>query len=213
MRALIETLPLPQRLALAYAPRGSREATLALLALDAHLATLVRQAREPIVGQLRLAWWRERLEEPVEQRPSGSPQLDALFSWKGREAALVALIDGWEHLLGETLDRKAIAAFAEGRGGAFAALAEPEFAAATMLAGKRWALADLAAHLGSAEERGDVLAAAAELGRETSALPRALRPLAVLDGLARRSLARGGAPLAQGPLAGLAALRLGILGR
>lgn len=213
MHELVETLPLPQRLALAYAPRSVRAEMLALFAFDTHLAALVRQAREPIIGQMRLAWWRERLEEPVEQRPAGSPQLDALAPWNGREAALVALVDGWEHLLGDALGEPAIASFARGRAGAFAALAEPECEAAALLAGKRWALADLAAHLDSPGERRAVLAAADELGGAPVTLPRALRPLAVLDGLARRSLARGGAPLAAGPLSGLAALRLGIIGR
>jgi phytoene synthase len=40
-----------------------------------------------------------------------------------------------------------------------------------------------------------------------------LRPLAVLSGLARRSLARGGSPLLDGPGAMLLAVRLGIAGR
>jgi hypothetical protein len=44
-------------------------------------------------------------------------------------------------------------------------------------------------------------------------LPRTLRPLTVLTGLARRSLGRGGAPLLDGPRAALLAMRLGIAGR
>jgi phytoene synthase len=40
-----------------------------------------------------------------------------------------------------------------------------------------------------------------------------LRPLTVLAGLARRSLARGGAPLLDGSGAILVAMRLGITGR
>jgi phytoene synthase len=44
-------------------------------------------------------------------------------------------------------------------------------------------------------------------------LPRALRPLTVLAGLALRSLARGGAPLLDGAGATLLAVRLGIAGR
>lgn len=216
MQSLIETLPLPQRLALAYAPRRLREATLGLFALDAHLANLVRKAREPLLTQARLAWWRERLEEPVEQRPKGDPLLDLLVNWREREAALAALVDGWEHLLGEHLDAAAIGGFAEGRAAGFAGLAglagEESARVPAGQAGKRWALADLAAHLGNAGERDRALDAARATGGDRLALPRALRPLAVLDGFARRSLARGGAPLADGAFAGLAALRLGIVG-
>lgn len=214
---LVETLPLPQRLALAYAPRLLREATLGLFALDAHLANLLRQAREPMIAQIRLAWWRERLEEPVARRPQGDPLLGLLATWTGHEAGLVALVDGWEHLLAERLDGDAIREFSAGRAAGFTGLAElagevPAPAPAST-AGMRWALADLAAHLGKSGEREAALAAARALPSEPASLPRALRPLTVLDGLARRSLARGGGRLAEGPLAGLAAVRLGILGR
>jgi phytoene synthase len=217
MQSLVETLPLPQRLALAYAPRHLREATLGLFALDAHLANLVRKAREPLLTRARLAWWRERLAEPVARRPKGDPLLDLLAIWKGREAGLVALVDGWEHLLADHLDAAPIAGFAEGRAAGFRSLAalagEEGWQASAEQTGRRWALADLAAHLGDVRERERALDAARANGGRRIDLPRTLRPLTVLDGLARRSLARGGAPLAQGMLAGFAALRLGIVGR
>jgi phytoene synthase len=210
-------LPVSQRLALAYAPRRLRVATLGLFALDAHLANLVRKAREPLLTQARLAWWRERLDEPVERRPKGDPLLDLLANWRDREAGLLALVDGWEHLLADYLDAAAIAGFAEGRAAGFAGLAalagEEGRQAAAEQAGRRWALADLASHLGDAGERDRALEAARASGRLRITLSRPLRPLAVLDGLARRSLVRGGAPLAEGALAGFAALRLGIAGR
>jgi phytoene synthase len=214
---LIESLPLPQRLALAYAPRRRRGETLGLFALDAHLANLVRQAREPLLGQLRLAWWRDRLGERPDARPVGDVLLDLLRAWVGHEVALIALVDGWEHLLAERLDDAAVDGFAAGRARAFAGLAEQadltEYQAPAAAAGRRWALADLAAHLGQGDERARVRDAARALGNRRIALPRALRPLTVLDGLARRSLAGDGKPLVDGPLSGLAALRLGIVGR
>ena len=217
MQSLVETLPLPQRLALAYAPRRLREATLGMFALDAHLANLVRKAREPLLTQARLAWWRERLADPIELRPKGDPLLDLLASWREREAALIAVVDGWEHLLDESLDADAIEGFARGRAAGFAGLAalagESGFRTSAEQMGRRWALADLAAHLGNAEERDRALDAARASGLRHVPLPRALRPLRVLGGLARRSLTRGGAPLADGALAGLTALRLGIVGR
>jgi phytoene synthase len=58
---LAATLPIERRLALAYAPGRARAATLGLFALDAALGNLVRAAREPLLGQMRLAWWREEL--------------------------------------------------------------------------------------------------------------------------------------------------------
>lgn len=217
MQSLVETLPLPQRLALAYAPARLRAQTLGLFALDAHLANLIRKGREPLLTQARLAWWRERLGDPADTRPKGDPVLDLIQSWQGHEAALVALVDGWEHMIGEALDHEAIGQFAEGRAGAFAGLAvlagEEKSRENAARAGRRWALADLALHLGNPVERERTLEAAQAGGVGHVALPRALRPLAVLDGLARRSLDRGGTPLADGARSGLAALRLGIFGR
>ena len=53
--SLLETLPLRQRLALAYGTGEGRLALLGLLALDQRLAGIVRNSREPSLAQLRLA--------------------------------------------------------------------------------------------------------------------------------------------------------------
>lgn len=208
--ALVEELPAPQRLALSYASSAARPATLALLALDARLGAIVRRRGEPVLAQVRLAWWRDTLAADPSGWPEGEPVLALLRPWQD-PAALVPLVDGWEALLGERLEAGAMAEFASGRAQAFAQLArelrcDP---AGALAAGQSWALGDLAAHLSDPTER----AAALEMGKSLSrgpALPRALRPLAVLAGLARRSLERGGAPLLDGPRAALTAIRLGI---
>jgi len=212
-RSLVEHLPAPQRLALSYASTPGRSATLALLALDARLAGLLRKRGEPVLAQVRLAWWRDTLAANRHGWPHGEPVLVLLRSWRDA-APLVALVDGWEALLSERLESAAIAEFASGRAAGFAQLArelacdpDPAAAAATV-----WALGDLAAHLADSAEREAVLATAAGLATG-SALPRPLRPLAVLAGLARRSLARGGTPLLGGRGAALVAMRLGITGR
>jgi phytoene synthase len=209
---LSEELPRPQRLALSYAPRAARRATLAVLALDARLGAVVRRRGEPVLAQMRLAWWRDTLGSPPQDWPRGDEVLGLLREWR-EPAALVPLVDGWEALLGQVLDAAAIEQFARGRAQAFAGLArelgeEPDSAAAC---GRLWALGDLAANLSQPGERMRAIAAARGLPRPR--LPRKLRPLAVLAGLAQRSLARGGTPLLDGPRAVLFALRLGIGGR
>ncbi|WEK46976.1 MAG: hypothetical protein P0Y56_01435 [Candidatus Andeanibacterium colombiense] len=210
MNKLIDSLALPQRLALAYAPKSARPATLALFALDARLAQAVRQASEPIMAQMRLAWWRDQFGLAANRRERSDELIRALDLFAGEEGALIGLVDGWESLLADELDAEG---FALGRARAFAALARrlhlPDEPAAA--AGRRFALADLAANLADAEEQRAVLGLAGGGGR--IALPRELRSLAVLDGLARRSLARGGAPLLDGPAAMLGAIRLGLAGR
>lgn len=213
-----DPLPLPQRLALNYAPAAWREATGALFALDARLSELVAKANEPLLAQLRLAWWRDELGKPAGERAKGDPVLDTIGRWwEGEEPALAELVDGWEHLVGEPpLPGRSLEAFVEGRAAVFAVLArrigESAAAADAHAAGRLWALADFATHASDADERAAALrlAGAAEGAPK---LPRALRPLAVLHGLARRSIARGGAPLVGGRRDILAALRLGMLGR
>jgi phytoene synthase len=163
----------------------------------------VREAREPMLAQIRLAWWRELLAELAHQRPAGEPLLALL----GDHAATFApLADGWEALLGDApLPQSAIADFAEGRAKALGGLAAlfGHSRDASEQAGRAWALADLAERVSHPEERSHVVALSA--GPSIPDLPREMRPLVVLHGLTIRNR--------NGPSALLAAMRLGILGR
>ena len=211
--SLLDSLPAVQRVALAYAPPRTRDAWLGLLALDARLAQVVRETREPMLGQIRLAWWRERLGETPAKRPKGEPLLALLGPDSDR---LLPLVDAWEAMLGEApLPREMLAAFAEGRAEALSALAaalgHQEAAGSTGQAGRSWALADVALRLSHPQEREHVTALIGNEGARAPHLPRAMRPLAVLHGLALRDLRRGKNGAGMGAL--LATLRLGIFGR
>lgn len=214
-----EPLPLPQRLALNYASPPLRGPATALFTLDARLGELVAKANEPLLAQLRLAWWRDELRKPAADRARGDPVLDSVGeSWGGEEKVLSALVDGWESLVGDApLPEHAIAAFAEGRSGTFAALARlvgrADAIAAARETGTIWALADFAANVTDEEERAVAVRLAGETAPAPGKLPRILRPLAILRGLSRRALARGGGPLVSGRGDILAALRLGMFGR
>lgn len=85
-----------ERLALAYAPASSRRLWLGYLVLENRLARAVQGASEPIMAQIRLAWWRERFNEPASQWPAGEPLLSELALWGQEQAALTGLVDGWE---------------------------------------------------------------------------------------------------------------------
>lgn len=211
---LVETLTPEQRLALAYAPGRARAATLAVLAFDARLASLVRGRKEPMLVQLRLAWWRDRLHEPASARPAGDPLLDLIGQTGLAGEVLAEAVDGWELLLADRLDAEAAQSHASQRGLLFAALAgalgEAAQVEAAAAAGTDWALADLSAHLSDPAEQAAVGALLAERRWHDGHLPRALRSLAVLHGLARRGKGDG---LATGPGALLAALRIGMFGR
>lgn len=210
---LLDSLPAVQRVALAYAPPRTRGAWLGLLALDTRLAQVVRETREPMLGQIRLAWWRERLGEAPAERPKGEPLLALLGEHSNM---LLPLVDAWEAMLGEApLPSDTLSGFAEGRARALAALAialgHGGAAENTAQVGRSWALADLALRLSHPQEREYATALiAAERGRAPQ-LPRAMRPLVVLHGLALRDWRRGNDEAGMGAL--FATLRLGIFGR
>ncbi|HEY7807042.1 MAG TPA: hypothetical protein VIC34_07570 [Croceibacterium sp.] len=212
-QSLLDELPPAQRLALAYAPKATRNATLGVLALDTRLGAILRRRGEPALAQMRLAWWRDMLGKDKAEWPGSDPVLGLLREWRD-PAALIPLANGWESLLAQSLDAAAIDEFARGRAAAFGQLAVelgvPSAPAETCASW--WSLGDLAANLRDGNERAAVLDAAAALPPRPT-LPRALRPLAVLAALARRSLARGGTPLLEGFGAALLAMRVGIAGR
>ena len=171
--------------------RGAVGRRLALaFALDARLAELVRSTSEPMIGAIRMAWWREALGVVESKRVEGAagrgdPLVDALtpvFAVAADRAALGAMIDGWEELIDPADPGDArLAAFAEGRGGLFALVAGDAAPSWVGAAGAGWALWDMAGHVRDA-------------------------------GLARRAMALAGDRLAQAPVRGwsgrLAPLRL-----
>jgi phytoene synthase len=210
-----DTLPPEAELALAWTPASLRAALAFALRLDRRLARIVARTSEPVLGQMRLAWWREALAKPVAERPRGDVVLDGLGQhWAGREAALIAMVDGWEVLLvAEALGAAEIAAFATGRGAFLSELTtglrRPERQCVTDAA-FRWAVADAANAVSDAQERACLVAAGRERGDPSRRLPATHRGLAVLDALSRRSLASGGEALMAGRGASLTALRAAI---
>jgi|GEM_PF-95348 len=204
---LIETLPPLWRLALAYAPKATKGQWLTLMALDMRLAGVVRSAREPILAQMRLAWWRDRLNDKAANWPKGEPLLAAMHCWNDQHGALIGLVDGWEALLGEApLAAESLLALADGRAVACAALS-PHAEVSRMARG--WALADLAAHVSDAQEQLLLADQLAAHDWRASRLPRAMRPLVVLHGIASRH--RGDASKLQG-VSVFTLIRLGLLG-
>jgi phytoene synthase len=211
---ILAELPSPSRLALVYAPATARAQVQDLLLLDARLAAIVRRSREPLLGQIQLAWWREQLQREPAARPIGQPLLAALSQWRDGGRALTVLVDGWEGLIGdESVEASAMQALAKARGESWAVLAgelQLPVVAEAERAGREWGIADLCAGLGAGPERDMARTLVLQEAWQAADLPRPLRSLAILHGLARRS--KGG-PLLNGPLALAAAVRIGIIGR
>ncbi|MBB5709102.1 hypothetical protein [Sphingomonas xinjiangensis] len=157
-----------RELILAYAPANGRAGLSALLALDDTLARLMRTTHEPALGQLRLAWWRDSLPRLDTAPAPAEPVLQGLeahiLSRGVSGASLVPIVHGWEVLVEEErLHSDALKRFAEGRGVLFVA-AGAAIGAQTDdpldLAGRGWALADLANNLSNPEEAAEVRAEA-----------------------------------------------------
>jgi phytoene synthase len=121
MNAIPSQLPPPGNLAVAYTPVAFRPAFTLLLQLDMRFADIVRKAREPMIAQIKLAWWRDAFAAEPALRPKGEPLLQALGACGDtiKFSALEDLVSAWELMLGEAewaaQDVEAHAAF---RGGA-----------------------------------------------------------------------------------------------
>lgn len=210
----------PERaLAVAYAPSPARAALAALFALDERMGAIVASTTEPMIGLMRLAWWREALEQLDQDAVPAEPLLQDvakhIVPLGVRGASLGAIEDGWAALLDSDAVQASALRHGHERGcWLFAAAATILGATDERLpsAGEGWALADLAHRHGNAQMRAAARDRAQTilggLGRQR--WPRAARPLAALAVLARRDVASA-VPRAQGSPARVArmlALRL-----
>ncbi|MGB5075960.1 MAG: hypothetical protein WBO17_00565 [Sphingorhabdus sp.] len=95
-----ELLP-PVRLAIAYAPAHLRSAFGLLLRFDDRLAGIVGHSTEPLMGQIKMAWWRDAIEMNADRRPKNEPLLVEIGSLADIDISdsLQALLTAWERLL------------------------------------------------------------------------------------------------------------------
>ena len=157
--------------------------------LDAAMGDVVARATEPALGAIKLAWWRERLEELDSTPPPKEPRLEAVAAEllprgvSGGE--LAGLEAGWATLL----DREPDTALVAGRGALLFEIGGRLLGSDTDLigAGSLYALASVGrrgipALFGPAH---DLLAQLS-----ASRFPRAVRPLTMLTRAAARDVAR-----------------------
>ena len=75
-----DILPPEAQLALAWSHAKVRGPLSIALQLDRRLARIVTRTSEPMLGQMRLAWWREMLGKPASDRPRGDAVLDGVVT-------------------------------------------------------------------------------------------------------------------------------------
>jgi len=180
-------------LATLYAPVAVRPALFALHALDLEMAAVVATTTEAMLGEIRLAWWREALTKLDAGTVPGQPVLAALAAHvlplgvTGR--SLEPLEDAFLSLLiEERLAGQILSDHVDRRGGTlFAALATVlgVAQASSRRLGRIWALGELVRPEIKAPpidpaDAGTLLADGAAGGRGAARLARPLRPLGAL---------------------------------
>jgi phytoene synthase len=193
-------------------PAPLRPAFDALFDLDDALADVVARSREPALGAIKLAWWRDRLVELEAGVVPAEPRLRALAAEllpRGvAGAALAELTDGWATLLEQAPDLERI-----GEGGA------KLFAIAARLLGTEDPLIGTAGRLYRQEQVGRRGLLAVHWPRDEldplagHRFARPLRPLTGLAALARRDLVRGSEEAEATPGRSWALIRHRLTGR
>ncbi len=106
-------MPRDRDLVRLYWPVELRPAFDALFAIDDALGDVVTRATEPALAAIKLAWWRERLEELDQGRVPAEPRLRAaaaeLLTRGIAGASLAGLENGWTALLDHEPDRERVA--------------------------------------------------------------------------------------------------------
>ena len=188
-------------LALTYVPLRNRGALAALFAIDRAMGDVVRTTKEPMLGPIRLAWWRERLEDldatagaPAEPRLQAVEQELLPRSISGHDIA--ALEDGWLRLFDPfpwTIETSEAIWL---RGSLLFGLGARVVGARCeqiQAAGGLWALVDIARHLSDSGSREMLVNQARMFARRLggTSFVRELRPLSMLAALAMRDCKHG----------------------
>lgn len=188
-------------LALTYVPVRKRAALAALFAIDRAMGDVVRTTTEPMLGPIRLAWWRERLEElDTGAHSPAEPRLQAVErellprGVSGRELAV--LEGGWLRLFDPfpwTVQTSEAIWF---RGNLLFGLGTRLLGGGEeriQAAGGLWALVDAARHCSDAETRLLLTEQARSFARGLAGarFPGPLRPLSMLTVLAMRDCLQG----------------------
>jgi 15-cis-phytoene synthase len=182
----------PQRLALAYAKQDLRRGFGLLLALDDRLELIFRKAGEPLIAQMRLAWWNDVISKPLHERPVGEPLLAILATVEEDNptlniaTAMLKLVEAWDLLLAHSLwSPEALHEYAAARSSAIfgwytvsVGSSENDNALLHQM-GIDWALYDLLGRCRN-EDEFHIIKAAQVVAPQYRRVPRRLRSLSII---------------------------------
>jgi 15-cis-phytoene synthase len=151
----------PEKLAIAHSKLEFRSFFSLLLELDSRLKRVCLQTSEPLIGQLKLAWWRDTINTDSSRRPTGEPLLarfaefEAIGQGHVARMASLDLVAGWEALTVQPDDVMAASGeFASLRStgifGGFASVARLEKRDLLIALGTHWALDEMGLNNSSA---------------------------------------------------------------
>jgi phytoene synthase len=171
--------------------------------LDLAFADVVSSTSEPVLGAIRLAWWRERLEELDEGAAPAEPRLRAiarqLIDRGIRGAELSKLEDAWLPLLQPFPWGEEVAEGFRLRGRILFGIGSRLLGcdqAEAEAPGELWSLIDGALHCRDQASRTELQRAAASIA--VGRVPARLRPLTILAALAVASVRDPSSGVARG---------------
>ena len=172
-------------------PTEARPAMEALWRVDAAMGDVVARSTQPALGAVKLAWWRDRLEQLDRGLVPAEPRLNAaaehLLPNGVSGAELASLVEGWAVLLDEDLASGPVA----DRGSRLFQLAARLLGVEDDVIGDAGALYALVSvgRRGLPRLVGEADSVSQQIGRHR--FPRALRPLTALARLAERDRRKG----------------------
>ena len=187
-------------------PRDRRAALAVLWALAERLTNLLIETREPLIGQIKLAWWRDMMvmlaAEPA-ALPKGEPLLAELQAHWAGQGGLDTLADAAEAML--------LAEDDAARGAAAMAFGSALFTLSDGGTGTRWGLLWGAGVQGEEEDAHYLVAAARAAPVPSRSAFADQRALLMLDRWAAAIAAAGGERRWRSE--GLLLFRVGLIGR
>ncbi len=202
MEIVNATLNPLHRLISSYAKRSDRQRYAFLFAFDSRLVEIIRKTSEPLIGQMRLTWWRDILTKAPADRPKGEP-LVAMFSDLEPEGlsgdSLLRMIDGWEVMLEDfPWNDRQFDNYADARGGGYFgfALDRSQLSDKSTDIAKLWALWDFAVHCSDTAMKNAAFERCRAIAEnlDPPRFDKSGRPLSILCKLAMRDVKSGQLP-------------------